>query len=160
MALSNAICPKCNRVNPVDATKETWVCEKCGTNFITKNAMEAWDRAFVLTINRNHHPVIRNDYTFSVVYKGNYSAVADSGSISLLISERELEIPVLITDNEGTEFEALLIGKSEGKDMELTWEPRSGVKELGCIVSASNPTLRFVEMPGIARAQKLHQEDA
>lgn len=158
MALSNAICPKCNGVNAVESTQQAWVCENCRTSFFTAPAIAAWDCAYVVILNRKSDPVIGNDITFVTVYRGNYSPLSDGATLQLLVSEKEFEIPVLITDNEGNTFEGVLTGSSDGKDIEITWEAKRDGKQLGCIAKTSNDTVRFVERPGAAKNQRLHQE--
>lgn len=158
MALMNGICPRCNAVNGVDNAKKSAVCEKCKAEFFTEQAIAAWNAAYVVTLHRKKDPSVGNRLTFLTVYRGNLCPLSDGASQQILVSEKEFEIPVLITDNKGREFEGVLAGTGDGKDVEITWAASTEEKLLGRIEKSSNATVRFVERVGAAKNQALHQE--
>ena len=158
MAISTAICPVCNKVIKVNDTLEACLCEQCRAPIATEQAIALWDNATAVTLHRKHDPVIRNNVTFLIVRNGDISRLANDGSVCLLVTEREYELPVYITDNDKRVFEGVLAGTGNGKDIEITWAASLSEKTLGVIVSSNDPTARFVERPGAAQGQTLRQE--
>ena len=104
---------------------------------------------YTVKISRPHDSAVSNDVTCIFIINGRPRPLADDAWLRVELNDENFEIPVFITDNEGTEFEGVLAGTADGKDIEIQWAAVKSHPMLGILYS-ENKTVHFIERPGAA----------
>lgn len=158
MDFVKALCTRCNGELTVDPAEDAVICTHCGKPFVTEKGIKAYEEMiaqnnpdafsdyYTIRLTRPHDSIISNSITFILV-DGRPRPLADDAFTTLRRNEKCFEIPVFITDNEGTEAEGVLTGIADGNDFGITWVAIRSHPQLGQFYS-DNKTVRFVERPG------------
>lgn len=164
MSITKAICPKCGAELLVNAADDATICQLCGAPFITAKAIEAFaacaqptikeadtvSQPYTVTLRREKDPLIGNKITFLMIIDDRPRPLSDDAVFRFRSEEKQFELPVFITDNEGTDFEGVLTFAADGKDVDILWAAAYSNKTLGVIKSTTNATVAFVEQAGAA----------
>lgn len=143
------ICVECMSERTKEMKNKTAV-PSVGGNGNVPEFQEDFPDGYKLRIRRVKSKKYGNSVTFIHLGAGRPRPLADDAYTELIQTKRHFEIPVFITNNKGKEFEGVLKGTADGRDITVVWEPDTSSDTLGVITETSNPTVTFEERRGAA----------